>query len=502
MTTNTNTNYLELEKIFHEVSCLNNLLKISQWDFATQLPQGSAPSRQKEMATLAATIHKIKSSIKVKDLITNALEEQLYLDEWQLVNLNLIKKQYNESQIIPVEIAQEYSEASSRCEFLWRECRQNNDFKTIAPYLDKLFLLVREISAIKSEYLGISKYDILIDSFDPERKLEELKPIFKKTKDNLPTLINKIIEKQATEKTLPLKDKIDKKTQRAIEYRLMEIMGFNLKKGRLDESAHPFCGGTSDDTRITTTYFEDNFLVSSYSVIHELGHGLYQQNLPPKYKYQPVGEFKGYAFHESQSLIKEVQVGTSPAFLEFYSKLLRGEFNLKGQEYSAENLFKLKTRVRPSLIRIDADEVTYPMHVILRSEIEEKIINGEVNAAELPDLWNKKMQEYLGIVPDNYAKGCLQDIHWPSGLFGYFPCYYVGSLIASMLMQKIRDENYSINSQISNGNFSGVNHYLNNNLRKFGSRYSSTELLEKSTGRDKLSTDIFFKYIEEKYLNS
>lgn len=164
-----------------------------------------------------------------------------------------------------------------------------------------------------------------------------------------------------------------------------------------------------------------------------------------------MGNFNGYAFHESQSLIMEKQIVISPAFFTFYAKLLRDEFGIIGKEYSAENLFKLKTRVCPSLIRIDADEVTYPMHVIVRAEIEEKIISGEIEAENLPEIWSNKMQEYLGVIPDKHSNGCLQDIHWPSGLFGYFPCYYVGSLIASMLIKQIKDENHSMDSQISIG---------------------------------------------------
>jgi carboxypeptidase Taq len=493
-------NYYALEGEIEEISHLDNILKISKWDFTTYMPELSSLSRQKEIATLAANIHKMKSSSKIGGLIKKSSQEQKHLNSWQDVNLHLIKKQYEETKIVPVELERKYSEASFECEFLWRSCRINNDYKSIAPYFDKLFSLIRQITQIKSEYLNKSKYDVLLDQFDPERKLDELKPIFQKTKDTLPNLIHKIIEKQSTEKFFPLTEEIDQKTQKAIEYRLMAIMGFDLKRGRLDESAHPFCGGTVDDTRITTSRFEENLLISSYSVIHELGHGLYQQNLPSLYKNQLIGNFKGFAFHESQSLIMEKQIGTSLAFLEFYTKLLSDEFGIKGKEYSAENLFKIKTRVKPSFIRIDADEVTYPMHVILRSEIEEKIINGEIAAVDLPEIWNEKMQTYLGITPDTYANGCLQDIHWPSGLFGYFPCYYVGALTSSMLMQKMKQEGKVDNLKIADGNFEAINSYLNKNFRQYGSRYEAAELLQKSTGHNKLKTDIFFDYIKDKYL--
>jgi carboxypeptidase Taq len=492
--------YIELEKKQEEISHLDNILKIIKWDFTTYIPKLSAQSRKKEISTLTAIIHKLKSSNEIKYLIKSSQEESLYLDEWQKRNLFLIKKQYDETKIIPIELEQEYSKISSECEYLWRDCRKHNDYKTISPYLDRVFSLISEISKIKSEYYKVSKYDSLVDQFDPERKLHEIKKVFKDTKEKLPSLMDAIIKKQSNEKVIPLKEAISVDTQRKVEYRIMEIMGFDFKKGRLDESAHPFCSGTADDTRITTTHFKENFLISAYSVVHELGHGLYQQNLPIKYKNQPVGNFLGYAFHESQSLIMEKQIGTSYEFLDFFSKLLKDEFGITGKEYSAENLFNLKTRVTPSFIRIDADEVTYPMHVILRSEIEEKIINRELSAKELPDVWNNKMYQYLGITPNKYSDGCLQDIHWPSGLFGYFPCYYVGTILASMQMHNLISLGQIDIESIRKGNFSKINSYLNKNIRHYGSKYKSQTLLEKSTGRTELNVDIFLSYIKNKYL--
>lgn len=492
--------YLALEKTFEEISHLNNILKITHWDFATYLPYGSAASRQKELATLSSQIHKMTTDNSVDELINHSLQEVDHLDSWQKRNLTLIQKQFNETKVIDPNLQKEYSELASQCEFKWRECRKNNDFKTLAPYLDKLFILARKISSIQADALGIKAYDVLIDKFDPDRKSSELKVIFDHTKEKLPELICKIIEKQKTDTVIPLSNPIEKRTQRNIEFRLMEVMGFDLTKGRLDESIHPFCGGTADDTRITTTYHKDNFLISSYSVIHELGHGLYQQNLPIEYRGQLVGEPKGMAFHESQSLLMEVAIGTSRPFLEFYSKLLRDEFGIKGPEYSAENLLKLKTRVIPSFIRIDADQATYPLHVLLRYEIEEKIINGDITASDLPSIWNAKMQEYLGITPKNDIEGCIQDIHWQSGLFGYFPCYYLGTLISTMLMKKIKQQYADIDHQISVGNFQEINQYLNKNLRNLGSSCLSHELLQTSTGYSEIQTDIFFEYLTDKYL--
>ena len=228
---------------------------------------------------------------------------------------------------------------------------------------------------------------------------------------------------------------------------------------------------------------------------------MYEQNLPANYKNQLVGKAKGMAIHESQSLLMEMQVGRSKEFCEFLSKLLNDEFGLKGQEYSADNLYKLNTRVRPSLIRIDADEVTYPMHVMLRFEIEELLINKELTLNDIPDFWNKKMQEYLGVVPNTNSEGCLQDIHWPSGSFGYFPAYTCGAIIASMLMEGARKSAITIDADITMGNFNSINEFLNNRVRNFGSLKTTKDLIKDATGENKINTEIFLKYLKTKYLN-
>ena len=240
------------------------------------------------------------------------------------------------------------------------------------------------------------------------------------------------------------------------------------------------------------------FLSSLFGVIHETGHALYQQNLPAKYRDQPVGGSKGMSFHESQSLIMENQVGTSRPFIEYLAKLLKDDFSFSGPEYSADNLYKLVTRVKPSFIRVDADEATYPLHVILRFEIEEAIITGNLRAFDLPEFWNSKMQEYLGIVPDNDANGCLQDVHWPSGSLGYFPSYTNGAIIASMLMKKAKETNPNIDLEVAKGSFESLNLFLTENLRSYGYSKNSADLLEVSTGHNMIQPGVFVDYLKTK----
>jgi len=492
-------NYLSLEKKTEQISQLASLAALGSWDSAVMLQPGSASSRQKESATLSSLIHEMSISTEIGDLLQAACLEKDSLDEWQKANLKLLQKSYDESVCVSSEMSHEFSIASGESEFAWRKCRAENDFKTLAPYLDRVFKAATAIAKAKSRKLSKPAYDVLVDSFDPDRQLSEIKSVYGVLKKELPSLMHTIVAKQSTEKVIGLTKEIDENTQKAIGIKIMEKMGFDFNRGRLDKSTHPFCTGKSFDVRITTRYDENNFLSSLFGVIHETGHALYQQALPEKYTWQEVGGPKGMAFHESQSLIMEMQAGTSVAFNEFLAKLLKDEFGFKGPEYSAENLYKLMTRVVPSFIRVDADEVTYPLHVILRFEIEQEIINGNIKAVDLPEIWNAKMKEYLGIVPDTYANGCLQDIHWPAGWLGYFPSYTNGAIIASMLMKKIK-ENHDIDSELSQGRFDSLNNYLNKNLREIGSLKSSADLLEQATGFAEIQPMIFIDYLKKKYL--
>ena len=493
-------NYQRLEQELAKITHMRNIGMLAHWDAATGLPKESVASRSEEIATFSAVIHEMSTSGKIGQLIDASQGEVDYLDEWQKSNLALTKKSYDSQICISSDIQHEFSLASSASEFAWRQARANNDFKLLIPYLDRVFNAVRKIADLQSQKLKKSSMDVLIDSFDPGRTSSEISDVFNVLKAQLPGLTEKIIQKQKGEKVIALSKPIDEASQRAIGLKIMETMGFNMDRGRLDKSVHPFCIGSNDDVRLTTRYDENNFISSLFGVIHETGHGLYQQNLPAQYRNQPVGGPLGMAFHESQSLIMEMQAGTSREFTQFLAKLLRDHFTFSGPEYSEENLYKLVTRVKPSFIRVDADEVTYPMHIILRFEIEKAILEDNLKAQDLPVLWNSKMQQYLGIIPNTNSEGCMQDIHWPSGWLGYFPSYTNGAIIASMLMRSAKDEYSEIGSELDKGNFQSLNKYLNDNLRQYGSSKSSADLLKASTGYDSVQPGIFIDYLQDKYL--
>ena len=287
--------------------------------------------------------------------------------------------------------------------------------------------------------------------------------------------------------------------QKLLSKKIVEIMGFDFTKGRLDESEHPFCRGNPEDVRLTSRYDKNDFLSGIMASMHEAGHGLYEQNLPSSYRNQFVGMARSMSIHESQSLLMEMQVGRSKEFMQYLAKTLKDDFHCIGPEYSSDNLYKLITRVKPNFIRINSDEVTYSMHLILRYEIEEALISGDLSLDDLPSYWNQTMFEYLGISCPSNKLGCLQDIHWPLGDFGYFPTYVKGAIIAAMVMQTSND---NIRKEITEGKFANLNQFLNKGIRNWGSLKHTNDLIQDITGESTINPGIFLTYLEQKYLGS
>ena len=295
-------------------------------DAATKLQHNSFNNRNEEIASLSSLIHELQTSLELNELINEAEKSKHELNVWQKANLNIASNTYRRATSYPPELHFEMVKASRDCEIAWRTARMENDFDSLAPKLDRVFQVVKTMAQMKAEKLNITPFDALISEYDPDRSEKEVKHVFTELKELLPPLMHEIVEKQSNEKILPLTEKIDTKTQKMIGLKVIEQMGFDMSRGRLDTSVHPFCTGTNDDVRITTRYDENNFLSSLYGIIHETGHGLYQQNLPTEYRNQPVGAAKGMAFHESQSLIMEAQVAVSRAFMDKLSKVIKVYF--------------------------------------------------------------------------------------------------------------------------------------------------------------------------------
>lgn len=311
-------------------------------------------------------------------------------------------------------------------------------------------------------------------------------------------MIKKICDKQSGSPILIPEGPFDIAKQQQLGKELMESIGFDFNRGRLDTSHHPFCGGVPDDVRITTRYRNDEFVSAILGICHEAGHALYEQNLPEQWHHQPVGQPLGMAVHESQSLIIEMQACKNREFTQFFSKKLQAYFG-NHEALQANNLYKVMAKVGPSLIRVDADEVTYPLHVILRYEIERDLLSNKVNIRDLPEVWDSKMTSYLGIsTKDNYKDGVMQDVHWPAGTFGYFPAYTIGRLMAAQFYQSALKVQPEINNDLKSGNFSKLVNWLNVNVHKAASRNNFQDLLKNATG-EYLNSKYFINHVNNRY---
>ena len=490
--------YIQLEQIVEQVNRINNVIKLQYWDIAVNMPKNSADSKAQDIITLSSIIQQKLTSPTTIELLKQAGSESNILNEWQLANLKLIERQITKAICIDYSLRTRFISATTECELVWRKAKAENDYELIKPYLQKVLSTVQEIAKIKSQEFNCSSYEALLDEYDQGSTTEEVKLIFDTLKKNLPNLIKKIQEKQKSESVLPLPE-MDTTKQKLIAKKIVEIMGFDFTKGRLDESEHPYCRGNPEDIRITTRYDRNNFFSGIMAAMHEAGHGLYEQNLPANYRNQFVGMASSMSMHESQALLMETQVGKSKEFIQYLAKMLRDDFQCVGAEYRGDNLYKLITRVKPNFIRVGSDEVTYSMHVLLRYEIEEALIYGDLSLDELPFYWNQKMSEYLGINCPSNKLGCLQDIHWSLGDFGYFPSYVKGAVIAAMVMQAA---NRNIGKDIIEGKFDNLNQLLNEQIRNWGSLRSTNKFIQDMTEEAKINPSIFLTYLEQKYLYS
>src|SRR5262245_49350471 len=361
------TAYSELESHFHRLYALRNGLSVLQWDMSAMMPPGGAAARAEQMAALQVVCHGILTAPVVGDLLDRAESDRVNLDEWQQANLAEMRRQWIHATALDATLVEALSKACSACEQLWRKARPAADFELVRPTLQEVLARVREAAAAKAAKLGVSPYDALLDEYEPGGRSAEIDVVFDDLAAFLPGFRARVLEHQGRQAAaVKPAGPFPVERPRARGERLMRALGFDFDHGRLDTSLHPFCGGMPDDVRITTRYDEADFVQALMGVIHETGHALYERGLPPDWRHQPVGQARGMSVHESQSLLMEMQACRSRPFVEFLAPLLRETFGGNGPDWSTDNLYRVYTRVRPDYIRVDADEVTYPAHVILR----------------------------------------------------------------------------------------------------------------------------------------
>jgi carboxypeptidase Taq len=493
--------YGTLERRFARIAAISDALGILQWDTETQMPVGAVEGRAEQLATLRVISHELLTVPEMGDRLDAAEAEADGLKDWQRANLREMRRAYIHATAVPPDLVEASSKAISRCEMVWRDARPAGDFALLLPSLAEVLKYQREIAAAKAAALGVSPYDALLDTYEPGGRSERIDALFADLKAFLPGFLGEVLERQRRRpEILPLEGVFPVETQRALGVRLMQAVGFDFQRGRLDVSLHPFCGGATGDVRITTRYDEDDVTKALMGVLHETGHALYEQGRPPEWLGQPVGDARGMSLHESQSLIIEMQACRSRAFLEFLAPLLAESFGGRGPAWEADNLHRLYTRVEPGYIRVDADEVTYPAHVLVRYELEKALIHGDMALADLPAAWNDGMQAMLGVKVPNDRLGCLQDIHWPGGAWGYFPTYTLGAMTAAQLFAAARQADPEVLPGIERGDFKPLTTWLRANIHTKGSLLTGDELLTEATGRP-LDAAIYKNHLKRRYLD-
>ncbi|MCW5751655.1 MAG: carboxypeptidase M32 [Alphaproteobacteria bacterium] len=494
------TAYAELERRFRRLSALNGALAVLNWDQSAMMPEGGAEARAEQVATLGVIVHEHLADPEVAELLASAEEGAAALDPWRRANLREMRRQQAHATALPAVLVDARARANSACEMAWRAARAENDFAALRPHLEEVLRLVREVAAAKAHAFGIDPYDALLDEYEPDGRAAEIDGIFAELRDFLPDLLGRVLERQArAPRPLSPAGPFPVERQRALGLRFMEALGFDFHHGRLDVSLHPFTGGVPDDVRITTRYSEGDFTRALMGVLHETGHALYERGLPGDWRTQPVGQSRGMALHESQSLLVEMQVCRSDAFLDFAVPEMRRIFDAGGPAWEVENIAALYRRAARSLIRVDADEVSYPLHVILRYRLERAMLAGDLAVADLPGAWNEGMERLLGIRPPDDRDGCLQDIHWPGGAFGYFPTYTLGALAAAQLYAAARERDGGIEPAIARGDFQPLLRWLRREVHGRGSSLSTDGILRQATGAP-LGTEAFRRHLEQRYL--
>jgi carboxypeptidase Taq len=487
--------YRTLEERFKRLSDIRGALAVLEWDHQVMMPRGGNEVRAEQVATLRQVAHELLTDARTAELLGEA--DAAALDPWRRANLREMRRAYTRAVALDPALVAALARATARAEMIWREARANADFEALRPALTEVVRLTREEAAAKARALGLDLYDALLDGYEAGLRVAEIDALLEPLTACLPDLLEQVLARQQA--PLPIEGPFDRTRQMELGRRLMAQLGFDFERGRLDESAHPFCGGVPDDIRLTARYDEADVTSGLMAILHETGHALYNAGLPRAWRYQPVGKPRGYAVHESQSLLIEMQVCRSPAFLGWLAPLLASTFGRDDPALSAENLYRRAIHVERGYIRVDADEVTYPLHVILRYRLEKAMLEGDLEVADLPGAWNEGMRALLGLTPPDDRLGCLQDIHWPAGAIGYFPCYTLGAMVAAQLFRAARAAEPEILPAVGRGDFRPLLGWLRANVHEQGSLLDMPDLLTRATGCP-LELQPFLEHLRARYL--
>jgi carboxypeptidase Taq len=487
--------YAELTERLRSLQALASIAELLGWDEQVNLPPGAADQRGRQMAAIAQVLHAAASAPRLGELIGALEGEVAGLNADQKVVLREARRDYDRATKLPPEFVREKAEQTSKAYHAWAEARAKDDFEGYAPVLEKNLDLAKREAA----YLGYGKapYDYMLDLHDPGLTAAAVDRLFSELKRDLVPLVKAIAASPVRPRPGVLHG-FPIEGQQTFLKEVTGRIGFDYKRGRIDVSLHPFCSGSNDDIRMTTRYDVDDPLKALFGSIHESGHGMYAQGLPVEHRGTALGEHAGMAVHESQSRAWENQVGRSRGFWRFFEPRLREIFPGQTAGVTSDELYLAVNEVAPTLIRVDSDEVTYNLHIILRFEIEKKLFSGELRVGDLPAAWRAASIDLLGLAPENNRVGVLQDVHWSGGAFGYFPSYCLGNMIAAQLWEKVVSLRPDIEEDFAKGDFTWLLGWFRKNIHSQGRRHDALTLVRIATGSE-LSPQPLIRYLRQRY---
>ena len=489
--------YQNLIQRSKEIALYSSTSALLGWDQETCIPKKGLNYRAEQCAFLGGKAHSLFTDPQVGDWISCCENEGSFADPVELANLREWRWSYDRAVKLSPEFIEEAERVRSHAMSAWAESRKTNDFKIFAPHLEKII----KINQMKAESYGYSEhpYDALIEGYERGSKTKNIKQLFDRLKPELREIGQAAARKSENSSSQILKANYPINAQKEFNYEIAESFGFDFEGGRIDEAVHPFCSGIAPgDTRLTTRYDIEDFSSSLYGVLHEVGHGLYEQGLPVEKFATPSGNSISLGIHESQSRLWENHVGRAPSFWNFwYPKATKYFPSL--EDISREEIIYSTLRSEPSFIRVEADEATYDLHIILRFEIEKELISGDLKVADLPECWNAKFKEFFGLCVENDADGCLQDIHWSMGALGYFPTYTIGNLGAAQLYSKAIEDEPGILTELNEGEYTKLLDWLRINIHSKGSLLLPDDLIKEATGEN-LSESHHLEHLKRRYL--
>ena len=493
-----NAAYDHLRRHAKETALLRAIDGLLSWDQQTYMPAGASDYRVEQMSYLAGMVHARQTDPRVGEWLAELAGSELAGDTQSDSGATIreLSRAFEKKKKLPQTLVEELARATAQGQMIWIEARKNDDFSHFEPVLTKIYELKRQEAAA----IGFddSPYDPLLDDYEPHQKTADLRGVLAGLRDALVPLVGAIAESGKVAPLEIVQRNFPVAAQEAFGREAATAIGFDFERGRLDVTHHPFCGGAGpDDVRITTRYLEHHFNSAFFGILHEVGHGLYEQGLPSEEFGLPLGEAISLGIHESQSRMWENMVGRSLGFWQHWYAKAKSHFPATLGDTSLEDFHFAVNDVRPSLIRVEADEATYNLHILIRFELEQALLTGDLPVADLPAAWNSKYTEYLGITPASDADGVLQDIHWSAGLIGYFPTYSLGNLYAAQFFEAAAQELGDLPTMFSQGEYQPLLDWLRKNIHVHGQRHPATELIERVSGRP-LSHEPLIRYLTDK----